>query len=179
MTNKIILYDNYAEIEICSDKYGIMYSKIDLCNVEKIKYYHWGISYNKKRTNYYVASKVYNNGKYKTVYLHRLIMGVTKEYEVDHKDHNTLNNLESNLQTVCRKVNMENIKYAFSTNKSGNVRGVSWSKDKNKWRVTAMHNGKQHFGGYFTDIKEAETSAINLRNKLFTNNLYDSKGGNY
>lgn len=175
MTNKIILYNDYAEIEINSKKYGIMYSKIDSCNIEKIKNYQWGISYNKVKTNYYVASKIYVNGKKRTVYLHRFILNVPKGYEIDHKDHNTLNNIEDNLQIVSHKINMENIQYAFKTNKHCNIRGVSWSKEKNKWRVTAMHDKKQHFAGYFNDLKEAEEASISLRNKLFTNNLYDLK----
>jgi hypothetical protein len=50
-------------------------------------------------------------------------------------------------------------------NTSG-ARGVSWDKRSKKWQVRVMHNGKNYFGGRFSDLNEAEAAAIALRDKL-------------
>lgn len=91
---------------------------------------------------------------------------------VDHKcyvrDCTTL----EHLQVVTRGQNIENLSGPPRTNTSG-VRGVSWHKKWKKWQVQAKHQGKTYAGGYFDTLDEAEAAAIELRNKVFTNNLGD------
>jgi len=40
-------------------------------------------------------------------------------------------------------------------NKTSIYDGVSWNKDKNKWRAQVTHNKKRYFGGYFDHEKHA------------------------
>ena len=64
----------------------------------------WGISDCSRHhggAKYYARKNIGPRTARKTVYLHRLIMGVTeKEIVVDHVDNNSLNNVKSNLRCV-------------------------------------------------------------------------------
>jgi hypothetical protein len=67
---------------------------------------------------------------------------------------------------------MENLTKLYSSNRSG-VRGVSRTKEGNKWRVRVKHNYKEYLGGTFDRLEDAEAAAIELRNRLFTHNDRD------
>jgi len=71
---------------------------IDDEDYDKIKDYKWHISmihgYKRVKTCFYI------NKKRITIYLHRFIMNVSKDKQVDHKNHNTLDNRKCNLR-IC------------------------------------------------------------------------------
>lgn len=58
-----------------------------------------------------------------------------------------------NVRWVLHHVQTRNTKNHV-TNKTG-TRGVSWSRDKNKWRVAIYVDNKQKHVGYFDDIEAA------------------------
>lgn len=76
------------------------------------------------------------------------------------------------LRAATDKQNGENRAGAQRRSKTG-VRGVYWDQQRGNWYVQAVHHGKVHTGGRFTDISEAENAAIALRNKLYTHNDRD------
>lgn len=78
----------------------------------------------------------------------------------------------SHLRLATTKQNAEN--RSPVRNSLTGIRGVTI--DKGKYRVQAMHQGKNYFGGLFADISQAERAAIALRNRLFTHNV-DDRGG--
>lgn len=87
-------------------------------------------------------------------HLHRFIMGVddpTKQ--VDHRDHNGLNNRRKNLRRCSNAQNQANRRVDVD-NRSG-FKGVAWKKDKGKYQSRITVNGKMKFLGYFSDKKLA------------------------
>jgi len=65
--------------------------------------------------------------------------------EIDHIDHDGLNNKLVNLREVTRDENLKN-KPKYCNNKSG-VTGVTWRKDNNKWFSFISYKGKRkHLG---------------------------------
>jgi HNH endonuclease len=66
------------------------------------------------------------NGRNRTIMMHRLIMNAPDGLEVDHKDHNALNNQKYNLRLCTRFENARNVP---SRNKKG-FRGVYFDKKK-------------------------------------------------
>ncbi len=60
----------------------------------------------------YAGRKIYPNGRYdqKMLYLHRVIMQTPVGLDVDHIDHDRLNNQKSNLRNCTRTDNLKNRK---------------------------------------------------------------------
>jgi hypothetical protein len=86
---------------------------------------------------------------------------------VDHANGNKLDNRRSNLRLLTVSQNGLNRHRANKNNKRSGTPGVCWSKGEEKWRVQIRCNGKDHFGGYFTDEAQAIQAATTLRTKLF------------
>lgn len=91
------------------------------------------------------------DGKCRTSYLHREIMGNPDGEEVDHIDHNGLNNTRSNLRSATRQQNIFNTR--VKTGVSG-FRGVEWCKRKRKWRAVIRTSGRRKHIGYFSDPED-------------------------
>jgi hypothetical protein len=75
-----------------------------------------------------------------------------------------------NVRWASRNIQSRNTKNHV-TNKTG-IRGVSWSKEKNKWRAAIYVNGRQKHVGYFDDIREAETARKEAEHKFW---LHDKR----
>lgn len=96
--------------------------------------------------------------------------------QCDHRCHNTLCVNPAHLHLVDTVRNTENrVGANRMTNnvRHSGFRGVLWHKQHHKWYVQVGHLGKKYYGGYYTDVNEANRAAIALRNKLMTNNLLD------
>lgn len=102
--NEYVLHDDYAEI-ILRDRHAVEVGRaiIDLDDVAKCQNYKWHIR--KGRNTDYVIASLPNNQK---VHLHRLVMGYKGDLDVDHLDHNGLNNRKSNLMVKTHADNMRN-----------------------------------------------------------------------
>lgn len=98
--------------------------------------------------------------------VHRIIFlmhhGWLPEY-VDHKDGNPLNNCIENLRPATNQQNSFNSKTS-KANTSG-VKGVSWSKARNKWEAKITMDGKTVHLGRFADIQDAEKAVRLYRTK--------------
>jgi len=73
--------------------------------------------------------------------------------QVDHIDHNPMNNRWANLREVTAAENMKNLSMTKS-NTSG-VTGVYWHKRGGKWGVTIDVRGKRLHGGLFAEFEDA------------------------
>jgi len=139
--NEIVLYDDYAEVVIYNRELKeVARAKIDLEDIEKIKDKKWSLW-----AHNYVRSG-------KTI-LHRFLLDAPPDLQVDHIDHNPLNNCKSNLR-LCTCGENQRYKFKQNNNTSG-YPGVTWHKEKNKWLVRISLNGKQHNIGYFKNFNDA------------------------
>lgn len=153
--NEIILHENYAEILLYNRQGKVTHSAfIDLEDIERVNKYTWGRS-----ANQYVECRELN------IYLHRFIMNCPKDMEVDHINHNGLDNRKENLRIVTHKQNKFN-NPILSTNTSG-VTGVSWSKQKNKWRAYITIDDKQKSLGYYFNKEDAIKARKEAEEKYF------------
>jgi hypothetical protein len=104
--------------------------------------------------------------KHKKYSNHRLIFLMFYGYlpvEIDHIDNNPLNNRIENLREATRFENNYNIRKR-ADNTSG-VKGVSWDKVRQKWRVQLCVEGKKKSFGYYHNIKVAKFIAETMRYK--------------
>lgn len=99
---------------------------------------------------------------------HRLIWEllngtIPKGLQIDHIDHDGLNNSIGNLRLVTAKENSRN-KPMLTSNKSG-ITGVHWSKEAEKWNAQIKISGKSRSLGYFESIFDAAACRISAKNK--------------
>lgn len=100
---------------------------------------------------------------------------IPRGMQIDHMCFNRKCCEVKHLRLATTKQNMEHIKGPRVTNPSG-IRGVSWDRSSKKWRVRVKHNYQEFYGGMFLSLTEAESAAIELRNRLFSHNLLDRAG---
>jgi hypothetical protein len=121
---------------------------VDDADYELVSRYSWYP--HKPESNGDIYARTFIEGK--RVYMHRLILGITKD-EGDHINHSTLDNRRSNLRRVDRGANARNTRGW----KSGTSRykGVSWDKARCKWAALIYPNRKHVFLGRFDEEIDA------------------------
>jgi len=105
------------------------------------------------------------NKKRGTEFMHRRIMGAKGGEVVDHVDHNTLNNMRSNLRLVTYSQNAMN-----RLNKNSNLSrktGVIWHKSHQKWMARITENGNSRYLGYYDNVEDAIKARENAEIKYF------------
>jgi AP2 domain len=94
------------------------------------------------------------HGKQKGQFMHRLILGVTDPaVEVDHEDHNGLNNQRYNMRRATKVENGCNRR--VNADSASGFKGVSWHKATGKWQAQIQVNGQKISLSLFTDSVEA------------------------
>ena len=91
---------------------------------------------------------------HKTIYMHRQIMEAPDHLDVDHKNHNTLDNRRCNLRLATRSQNLANrIKRKTLTSRH---KGVYYETQTKKWLAGITVKGKYIYIGRY--IKEADAA---------------------
>lgn len=119
---------------------------------------------NTGKSNGYEVIKI-NGSMYLT---HRLIYiwwngQLDDSEEIDHKDNSILHNRIENLRKATRKQNCLNTR--ISCRNTSGVKGVSWDKNRKKWQVQVVVNGKKS-SGRFESIEAAEAFAKSTRERI-------------
>jgi hypothetical protein len=152
-------------VEICFEKRSDKIILIDLCDLKKVNSIkgRWHIYKTSLADLFYAIGSV--NGK--QTLLHRYILDARKGYDVDHFNHNGLDNRRCNIKEVNHELNMQN-KLVRKDSASG-VRGVTWDKHNNKWCAEIRTNGKRIYKKYFADLEEAKNNISEVREIYFSN----------
>lgn len=146
---------------------------IDKCDEDVACQHSWFAV--KKDHMFYVATNIYdknltNKSKLKRVYFHRHILGsIPKGKVVDHINGNSLDNRRVNLRIVSQQQNKRNLGGALTNSKSG-IRGVYWSKQKNKWHAVIRHNRKGINLGFYDNIEDARKARLEKEFELWDSN---------
>jgi len=97
--NDILVYIGRAEVIIRNNKKVVCgICIIDVEDINKIKNYKWSLSSGYARTSI--------NGI--TLRMHTLLMNPPKDKQIDHINHNGLDNRKNNLRILTQKENMKN-----------------------------------------------------------------------
>lgn len=86
--------------------------------------------------------------------LHRYLTEAPQGLQVDHINHDTLDNRKENLRFVTSAENRQNI-HRESNNRSG-IRGIKWYDKTSRWRASFFKEGKERHVGFYKDLEEAK-----------------------
>lgn len=99
----------------------------------------------------------------KSVMMHRLILGVTDDLQVDHEDNNGLNNIRLNMR-VCTKAQNQHNQRVKTFAKTSQYKGVSWRQRDDCWQSHIMVDNKSlNLGQYDSEIDAAYAYDIAAR----------------
>ena len=107
----------------------------------------------------YARRKQIINGKQKTFYMHREILGrilgrnLDRKELVDHKNRNGLDNQRDNIRLATTAQNAMNS--GIRKNKTSPYKGVYWVKRDSKWASTIKVGGKSFYLGIFVNPEDA------------------------
>lgn len=137
---------------------------VDDTDYDEVMKYKWYV-YKSKET-YYVRGRQAK----KQVHLHRYLLGLTNpKIQIDHRDHNGLNNQRDNLRIATNQQNQFNrqkTKLIKGMTPTSLYKGVSWKKSHKKWYAQIQTNGKTKHIGLFTDEYEAHLAYNSAAEKI-------------
>lgn len=140
--NDILIHENYAELKLYNVKgENVGVSKIDLEDIEKVQQYKWHLN-----SNGYVRSRV------STQYLHRYIMACNSKDDVDHINHDKLDNRKCNLR-ICK--HHENNSNTDVRNSSTSIKGVYYHSKHDKYYASINSKGVKYTSKYYHNISDA------------------------
>ncbi len=133
-----------------SGDYGIGYTLkgeefyFDKEDYDKIKNYTWHLN----DSGYVMCGEFGKN-----IRMHRIIMGDPKGKDVDHINHNTVDNRKANLRIVDH---YQNVTYSkMRVDNTTGKKGVYWDKNRNKWMALITYDKRSYHLGRFDTFEEA------------------------
>ena len=137
------------KIKLTQNKYALVDDN-DFIYLNKFK---WHINCDDNRY-YAIRHNGYINGKRTSIAMHREILNLTDpKIQVDHKDHNGLNNQKNNLRIATNQQNHFNLTKR-KDNKSG-YKGITWHKRDKIWQSQIQINNKLIYLGSFNNKIDA------------------------
>lgn len=135
---------------------------VDDTDYEQLSQYSWRYL---SRSPGYAIRDAGPDARPSTVLMHRQILQAPPGVEVDHRNHNTLDNRRENLRLATRSQQAANQrKRAGMTSR---YKGVSWDQKAMKWRVTIETGGRKSTVGWYADETEAARAYDGVARLLF------------
>jgi hypothetical protein len=139
----------FRRIKLTQGKYAI----VDPEDFERLNKHKW---YATRCKNTFYAGRCYSiRNKKNYIMMHREVIDPPAHLDIDHINHNGLDNREANLRPATRAQNSANKLIIKRKGSSSKYKGVNWNKRKKNWRVRICINGRRIFLGYFDDEIQA------------------------
>ena len=158
------------------ENYGIGYTSkneefyFDLEDYDKIKDHCWY----KDKAGYIVTNIYEKDKKKRNLRMHNLVMN---EYvqDIDHINRNKNDNRKNNLRSCTHQQNTINV--GKKKNNTSGIVGVSYRKDRHKWRAEIRVNGKYKNLGMFENFEDA-VEARKIAEKKYFKDFFDHESIN-
>lgn len=161
------------KIDISTPKHLDTFALVDDEDFKRINKWKWAAF--KSRDTIYAIRKIYiTNFPVLTLYMHREIMRYVGGKQIDHKNHNGVDNQKHNLR-VCTST--ENCMNRYSHRNSTSIyKGVHWNKATCKWMASIRINKKFTYLGLFKNEEDAaeaynESARINFKEFAHLNKI--------
>jgi len=134
------------EIPLSQDRVAL----VDDADFEWLNQWQWGYQRRSDTTRTYALRRVGHLKSQRTIYMHRMILGLRHGDGVvsDHVNGNGLDNQRHNLRRCTHAQNLWNQR-PQTRPKTSRYKGVHWYRNYQKWRAQIRHNGKCIHLGYF------------------------------
>ena len=126
---------------------------IDDEDFEYLSQFKWHADFMKNTQSFRAVRNNWINGKNSHVKMHREIMGNPTGKQIDHINHNSLDNRKVNLRIVTGSQNQMNRK--IQKNNTSGYPGISFHKPTNSWNPTIKVNNKVISLKYFKTLSDA------------------------
>jgi hypothetical protein len=124
---------------------------VDDEDYERLSQYRWRAKGD--RDTFYAYTDIYVGGKRKMTSMHSMVIKLGGKPQVDHIDHNGLNNQKSNLRAATHSENQRN-RSKEKGNTSG-FKGVSFQKSTGQWQASIRIDGTLVYMGCYGTKEEA------------------------
>ena len=122
----------------------------------------------RQKDKFYASRSIDNKNERRHIYMHRLLMQIPNDKQIDHIDGDGLNNQKNNLRIASIAENQRN-RIVLAKNNTSGYKGVSWIKRAKKWGARIRIDRKLKHLGYFNHKKEAASAYNNAAVRLFGN----------
>jgi hypothetical protein len=146
--NNIVVVGDLALIELTKGHTAV----IDADDVNAIRDYKWRSSKG-KGTNYACSGLRLDDGRVKTLFLHRLLMKPSKGFVVDHINGDGLDNRRSNLRVAT--VAQNNLNSRVRSDSTTGIKGAYYDKRKGSYYSHIKRGDKRIYLGTFSTAEEA------------------------
>lgn len=134
-----------------------MYAIVDEADYERLARFKWTARWSKAMQSFYaMRAGPYVDGKKTSVMMHREILGLTRKdgLEGDHiHSGHTWDNRRKNLRVSEENGNAQNRRRP--RNNSSGFKGVTYVKERDRYRVSVVADKRRIFGGYFRTAEAA------------------------
>lgn len=139
------------------------YAIVDDEDYEWLRQWKWFAK--RDKNTFYAARLTGKWPKQKTIRMHRQILNVPSNFEVDHVNHNGLDNRRCNIR-ICTSAQNHHNQLPYK-NHSSQYKGVYWSKAKKKWHSSIHSNRKRIHIGYCNNEIDAAKAYDAKAKELF------------
>ncbi len=126
---------------------------VDTADYDRVASHLWSVL-KTTRANY-ACRGFRKDGRQVMALMHREIMAAPDDMQVDHRNHNGLDNRRTNLR-IC--TNQQNIMNPRRRAGSSRFKGVSLNKRLSKWSAQIMVDGRKKHLGFFLEEMDAATA---------------------
>lgn len=147
--------DNISYIALTNNEYAIVDNEI----FNYINKWNWNAHFNITTNTFYAQGHPHRQHGI-ILHMHRVIWeyyngAVPPKMQINHLNHNTLDNRRNNLQLVTNRQNCQDKLQKNGGNYTSIYPGVYWNSQKNKWHATININGKSKHLGYYLKERDA------------------------
>jgi hypothetical protein len=146
----VIREDGSIEIPLTQGRFAL----VDAASYALVRGRTWCAWWHPGTRGFYAVSmSPRRDRRRKTLLLHREVLRAQDGVQVDHRNHDTLDNRLNNLRLAIAAENSHNMRRP--RNNTSGYKGVSWNKDRKRWQAHICLSGKRRYLGYFDTAAEA------------------------